>query len=257
MPSFGTDGVRGLANTVLSASYALALGRAAARVLGGDRVVIGRDTRRSGPMLEAALAAGFAAEGVNVDLLGVLPTPAVAFVAARDGVAAAVITASHNPFADNGIKLFAAGGKKLTDDVESRIEAELANLGQPTRTGADVGTISSVDGEVDRVASATVTAIGPLALVGLKIALDCAHGATSVIAERVFRAAGATVTVIADSPNGININAVCGATHPQALAEQVVAVGAHLGLAFDGDGDRLIAVDHRGSVVDGDRIIAL
>jgi phosphoglucosamine mutase len=257
MPSFGTDGVRGIANTEIPASYALALGRAAARVLGGGRVVIGRDTRRSGYLLEAALAAGFATEGVDVELLGVLPTPAIALIAAHDGVPAAVITASHNPFADNGIKLFAAGGRKLPDDVEARIEAELAALAEPTRVGVDVGTISVALGAGDRYAEAAAKVAGPGSLAGVRIVLDCANGATSYVAEQIFATAGATVTVIANQPDGININAECGATHPQPLAAAVVAAGADLGLAFDGDGDRLIAVDHRGQIVDGDRIIAL
>ena len=254
---FGTDGVRGVANAALTPSYVLNLGRAAARVLDAERFVIGRDTRRSGAMLESALAAGFAAEGVDVELLGVVPTPAVAHIAKVDSVAAAVITASHNPFADNGVKLFAAGGVKLTDDIEREIEAELSALGDPVLTGGAVGNISSNSDGLPRYGDHLVGLLPLAAFSGMKLVLDCAHGAMSPVAPDVLRRLGADVHLIGVEPDGCNINDGCGATHPGPLAAEVVARGAQLGLAFDGDGDRLIAVDHRGEIVDGDRLIAL
>ena len=253
---FGTDGVRGVANTELTVEYALALGRAAARVLGGPRIVVGRDTRRSGPLLEAALVAGFAAEGVDVELLGVLPTPAVALIAQSESVAAAVITASHNPFADNGVKLFAAGGTKLSDEVETGIERELHALGTPTRSGASVGTVTVRDDALDRYVG-HISGSFPGGLAGRRIVVDAANGAMSAAAPAVLRALDADVIVTHAEPDGQNINADCGATAPAALSESVLEHGADLGLALDGDGDRLIAVDHRGRLVDGDRIIAL
>jgi phosphoglucosamine mutase len=254
---FGTDGVRGVANAELTPSYVLDLGRAAARVLGGRRMLIGRDTRRSGSLIEASLAAGFAAEGVDVDLLGQLPTPAVAALSADEGVPAAVITASHNPFADNGVKLFAAGGRKLPDEVEAGVERAIHELTSPTRTGMDVGVVSHRIDAAEWYERHLLGLLPPRPLAGLRVVLDCANGATSAIAPSTFRDLGAEVTVIHASPDGSNINAGCGATDPTTLAETVVRVGAAAGLAFDGDGDRVIAVDHRGRVVDGDRIIGL
>ena len=236
---FGTDGVRGVANAALTPSYVLNLGRAAARVLGADRVVIGRDTRRSGAMLESALAAGFASEGVDVELLGVVPTPAVAYIAKVDSVAAAVITASHNPFADNGVKLFAAGGVKLTDEIERGIEAELAALDEPVLTGGAVGTISHLSDGLPRYVDHLVGLLPAAAFSGMSLVLDCAHGAMSPVAPDVLRRLGADVHLIGVEPDGCNINDGFGATHPGPLAAEVVARRAQLGLAFDGDGDRL------------------
>jgi len=259
---FGTDGVRGVANAELTPELALVLGRAAARVLGGDRVVIGRDPRRSGPMLEAALAAGFTSAGGDVELVGVVPTPAVAYLSEVRGCVGAVISASHNPFADNGIKLFAPGGRKLADDVEEDIEAEIerelrGEIGdRPQGTG--VGTIRAATDAVRTYADHLVGLLEtPGALTGLDLALDCANGATSALAPEVFDRLGARVLVRAAAPDGCNINDQCGATHPDALAHAVAAGGFEMGLAFDGDGDRLIAVDHTGAVVDGDHIIAI
>jgi phosphoglucosamine mutase len=259
---FGTDGVRGVANAELTPELALVLGRAAARVLGGDRVVIGRDPRRSGPMLEAALAAGFTSAGGDVELVGVVPTPAVAYLSEVRGCVGAVISASHNPFADNGIKLFAPGGRKLADDVEEDIEAEIerelrGEVGdRPQGTG--VGTIRVAGDAVRSYADHLVGLLEtPGALTGLDIALDCANGATSALAPEVFDRLGARVHVRAAAPDGCNINDRCGATHPDALAHAVAAGAFEMGLAFDGDGDRLIAVDHTGAVVDGDHIIAI
>ena len=257
---FGTDGVRGVANAAVTPHYVMNLGRAAAQVLGVSRVVIGRDTRRSGPMLEAALAAGFAAEGVTVDLLGVLPTPGVAHVARVEGVAAAVITASHNAFADNGIKLFAPGGHKLPDDVEARIEAAMAALTDPRRVGNEVGTIVTRNDAGQLYAehlTAMLAGANSRPFDGLRLVLDCAHGAMTGVAADVVRGLGAAVVVVGDQPNGSNINDGVGATHAATLARTTVEHRADLGLAFDGDGDRLIAVDHRGNVVDGDHLIAL
>jgi phosphoglucosamine mutase len=258
---FGTDGVRGLANAELTPELALVLGRAAARVLAADRVVIGRDPRRSGPMLEGALAAGFASAGSIVELAGVIPTPGVAFLSQVGQCVGAVISASHNSFADNGIKLFAPGGRKLPDDVEEAIEAEiereLAGVVGARPSGRGVGSITPRDEARRAYVDHLVGLLGPGALTGLDIALDCANGATSELAPEVFDRVGARVAVRAASPDGCNINEGCGATHPDALADAVVAGGFELGLAFDGDGDRLIAVDHTGGIVDGDHVLAL
>jgi phosphoglucosamine mutase len=257
---FGTDGVRGAANTELTPELTLALGRAAARVLDRGRVVVGRDTRISGPLLEAALAAGFAAEGVDVEILGVVPTPAVAHVAAAEAIAGAMISASHNVYSDNGIKLFAPGGRKLPDDVEERIEAELrALLGQTPSgpSGAAVGRVGRRSQEVEDYVVHLVDALDGRRLDGLRVVLDCANGAAHRLAPLTFERLGASVTVIHAEPDGTNINDHCGATHPGDLQEAVRGGKADLGLAFDGDADRLIAVDHTGTVVDGDHIIAI
>jgi phosphoglucosamine mutase len=260
---FGTDGVRGVANQELTPELALLLGRAGARVLGGDRWVIGRDTRRSGSLLAAALAAGLATEGVDVVDLGVVPTPGVAHLSRLDAVPAAMISASHNPFADNGIKLFAAGGTKLADEVEAELEAELAALGaqgdpRPRPGGAAVGAITVDGSTVARYRQHLVDGVvGPNALAGLKVVVDGAHGAASALAASVYEELGATVVAIHTDPDGININEGCGSTHPQDLQAAVVAHGADVGLAFDGDADRVLAADASGELVDGDQIIAI
>ncbi len=257
---FGTDGVRGVANTELTPELALALGRAAARVLGGDRIVVGRDTRISGPLLESALAAGFAAEGLTVERLGVLPTPGVAFVSEAEGVAGAMISASHNPFADNGIKLFAPGGLKLPDDVEEAVELELERLlvEDPVGpAGEAIGPIVDRAGVGERYVEHLTGILAGHRLDGVTVVLDCANGAASAVAPLAFERLGANVTVINDHPDGCNINDRCGATHPEALRLAVVEAAADAGLAFDGDADRVIAVDHTGSVVDGDHLIAV
>jgi phosphoglucosamine mutase len=259
---FGTDGVRGVANAELTPEFALSLGRAAARVLGGDHFLIGRDTRRSGPMLEAALAAGLCAEGRTVELLGVLPTPAVACLSALDGVGAAVISASHNPYADNGIKLFAPGGLKLRDDTQAAIEAELAagadRSGDGAVSGWAVGSISHVEGRAtERYEESVLAALEGRRFDGLRVVLDCANGAASDVAPEVFRRTGASVTVIHAEPDGRNINDACGSTHPDVVAAVVRQSGADIGFAFDGDADRVLAVDHDGRLVDGDQLIAI
>jgi phosphoglucosamine mutase len=268
---FGTDGVRGVANAELTPELALALGRAAARVLGGGRFAIGRDTRRSGPLLEAALTAGLTGEGVEVVSLGVAPTPEVAWWSATEGAPAAVVSASHNPFADNGIKLFSAGGRKLPDDVEERLEAELHGLlgtaGVPegparpgparsAPTGAAVGTVRTVSAHRG-YGDAVRASLDGRRLDGLRIVADCAHGAASVVAPGVLRELGAEVEVLHDAPDGTNINAASGSTHPEALQRAVVERGADAGVAFDGDADRVLLVDAVGELVDGDQIIAL
>ncbi len=268
LPSFGTDGVRGAANTDLTPEVALALGRAAAGVLGGDTFVIGRDPRRSGPMLEAALAAGLASSGASVELLGVVPTPTVAWVCAERNLPGAMISASHNPFADNGIKLFAAGGIKLADEAEAQIQERFhailtgdalngSDHGASTiPVGAGVGSITSHDVAGAWVRS-VVASLDGRTLDGVRIVLDCAHGAASEVGPQVFEQLGAHVTVIGDQPDGLNINLDRGSTSPETLQASVVEHGADLGLAFDGDADRLIAVDHTGALVDGDHILAL
>ena len=254
---FGTDGVRGVAYTELTAEFATDLGRAAARVLARadnvSQVVIGGDTREPTPMLDAALCAGFVAEGIDVVRLGVAPTPMIAFEAHRLGALGAVVSASHNPFADNGIKLFAAGGVKLRDDVEREIEAELRSLASPAARSGAVELAADHNPYADHVLSI----LEGRSLAGLKVVLDAANGAAYQVAPEVLRASGAQVVVIAAEPNGQNINDRCGATVPEAVAAAVREHGADVGVALDGDADRLIAVDHTGTVVDGDHIIAI
>jgi len=265
---FGTDGVRALANRDLTPEIALAVGRAAVRAFGAERVLIGRDTRLSGPMLEAAVAAGVCAEGADAVLAGVVPTPAVAFACERDGVVGVVISASHNAFADNGLKLFAPGGGKLGDDQQSAVEAVIAEAldadGAATGAavadapvGADVGSILVDHALAEHYAASVGGVTEGRRLDGLRVVLDGAHGAVAAIAPEVFADLGAEVSVIAVEPDGVNINDGCGSTHPEALQRAVLDVGADLGLAFDGDADRLLAVDERGMLVDGDQILAL
>jgi len=260
---FGTDGVRGVANTELTPEFSLLVGRAAARVLGGGRFIVGRDTRRSGTLIEAAISAGLCSEGCDVELIGILPTPAVAALSAHEACPAVMISASHNAYADNGIKLFAAGGAKLTDEVQERIEAEIdalrsgADIGDRP-VGADVGTIkhreSSATEQYEKILLATME---DRTLAGLSVVLDCANGSNSVIAEEVMRRAGATVTVIHAEPDGININEACGSTHPESLRAAVLRHRADVGFAFDGDADRVLAVDRTGELIDGDQLIAV
>lgn len=259
---FGTDGVRGVANLDLTPELVVALGRAAARVLGGDCFLVGRDTRVSGPMLQAALSAGLTAEGADVADLGVLPTPGVAWASATEMCPAAMISASHNPFPDNGIKFFAPGGRKLSDEAERRLEAELDRLlaaegpGPPGPTGAELGRVGAHDGR-ERYAHALGATLGGRRLDGLTVVVDCAHGAAYTVAPAVLSSLGVDVTVINDRPDGTNINLDAGSQHPEGLAQAVVDRGADAGLAFDGDADRVVAVDHTGAVVDGDQLIAI
>ncbi|MEY2398257.1 MAG: phosphoglucosamine mutase [Actinomycetota bacterium] len=261
---FGTDGVRGVANDELTPELVLALGRAAARVLGTDTpYVIGRDTRISGPLLQDALSAGLASEGAAVVDLGVIPTPGVGALAAQRDCAGAVVSASHNPYGDNGIKFFARGGLKLTDAVEQKLEDEmaaiLASAAKGERpTGHDVGPITVDEHDAAQIyVEQLLASLEGRRLDGLSVVLDCAHGAAFAIAPRVFEAAGASVTVLHNAPDGRNINDNCGSTHPEALQIAVVRTGADLGLAFDGDADRVLGVDAHGHLVDGDHILAI
>ena len=252
---FGTDGVRGEAGTFLTAELALALGRAATASLEAERpqVLIVRDTRESGPMLEAGLAAGVAEAGGDALLGGVLPTPAAAVLVRRLGLdLAAVVSASHNPYRDNGIKFFSGGGTKLGDETEARIEAQL-EAGPPATAP---GRVRELNGGVEDYLRALESAF-PLDLSGVKVALDCANGATHRVAPAIFERLGAEVEAIAAEPDGRNINDGCGSTHLGNLAEHVASSGAAIGFAFDGDGDRVLAVDGSGRAHDGDELIAL
>ncbi|MTD14374.1 phosphoglucosamine mutase [Nakamurella sp. YIM 132087] len=280
---FGTDGVRGLANADLTPVLALELATSAARVLTGTRAVgvsgpgsvtapapsggpgrvrpvavVGRDPRASGEMLEAAVAAGLASAGVDVVLLGVLPTPGVAYLTGETGAAlGVVISASHNPMPDNGIKIFAAGGRKLDDAVEDAIEADMqATPTEGRPVGAEVGRIRrdevAVESYLQHLRAAT-----PHDLTGLRIVVDCAHGAASELAPEAYRRAGAEVVVIGGDPDGLNINEGVGSTHLDGLRAAVLEHGADLGVAHDGDADRCLAIAGDGSDVDGDAILAI
>lgn len=261
---FGTDGVRGLANAELTAELALKVAAAAAEVLalqGSEKerpvAVVGRDPRASGEMLEAAVTAGLTASGVDVILVGILPTPAVAYLTgAYDAALGVMISASHNPMPDNGIKIFAAGGHKLDDDAENRIEAAI--VAGPTRrpTGAGIGRVDVAFDATSRYLAHLANAQGTR-LDGLTVVVDCAHGAASTVAPDAYRAAGATVIAINAEPDGLNINDDCGSTHLGALQRAVVEHGADIGLAHDGDADRCLAVDATGAVVDGDAIMTV
>jgi len=263
---FGTDGVRGEAGTFLNAELATSLGRAAVESLPAERpqVLIVRDTRESGPMLEAALAAGIAAAGGDALLGGVLPTPAAAILVKKLGLdLAAVVSASHNPYRDNGIKFFSAAGTKLDDEAEARIEALLAEGGRgPDRaaeggaTAGAVGHVRELNGGLEDYLRALESAF-PLDLAGIRVALDCANGATHRAAPAIFERLGAEVDAIAAEPDGRNINDGCGSTHLDNLAAHVASSGATIGFAFDGDGDRVLAVDSSGRSHDGDELIAL
>ena len=252
---FGTDGVRGEAGTFLSAELATALGRATTATLEAERpqVLIVRDTRESGPMLEAALAAGIAAAGGDALLGGVLPTPAAAILVKRLGLdLAAVVSASHNPFHDNGIKFFDSRGVKLADAVEAEIEAKM----DEAPAAAHAGHVRELNGGLEDYLRELEKAF-PLDLAGRKVVLDCANGATYRSAPAIFERLGAEVEALAVEPDGRNINAGCGSTHIESLAERVAASAAEIGFAFDGDGDRVLAVDGNGKVHDGDELIAL
>ncbi|MBM3717554.1 MAG: phosphoglucosamine mutase [Actinobacteria bacterium] len=254
MLTFGTDGVRGVAIDELTPALARDLGRAVARVLRPATVVIGRDTRESGRILESAVVEGCAAEGVPVRLMGVAPTPAVAFAAERHGWIGIAITASHNPWTDNGIKVFAAGGAKLSDAEQIEIERKWHSISTEP-TAAAIGTVTPADEVLGEYFEHRVGVVGVRALEGLRVVIDCANGAMSAVAPAVLAAAGATVVAINDAPDGRNINDACGATSPGMLLTAVVANGADLGVAFDGDGDRLVAADASGNLVDGDQLI--
>jgi phosphoglucosamine mutase len=252
---FGTDGVRGEAGTFLSAELATALGRATTASLEAERpqVLIVRDTRESGPMLEAALAAGVAAAGGDALLGGVLPTPAAAILVKRLGLdLAAVVSASHNPYRDNGIKFFSGQGTKLGDELEARIESLL----DEAPAGAEVGRVRELNGGLDDYLRELEAAF-PLDLSGRRVVLDCANGAAHRAAPAIFERLGAEVELIGAEPDGRNINAGCGSTQLEPLSERVAGSDAEIGFAFDGDADRMLAVDANGRVHDGDELIAL
>jgi len=261
---FGTDGVRGIANKELSPDLAFNLGRIGAYVLTEEthkkpRIAVGKDTRISGDMLEAALIAGICSMGAEAVSLGVLPTPAVAYLTRHMGLdAGVVISASHNPFEYNGIKFFNGEGYKLSDQLEDRIESLLLNPenGIAYPTGAEIGKKVEVDNAVHGYVDFLKKTID-VNLRGLKIAVDCANGASYIAAPSVLADLGAEIVVINNKPDGTNINVKCGSTHPEGLQKLVVESGAHIGLAFDGDADRLIAVDNRGNIVNGDHMLAI
>ncbi len=261
---FGTDGARGVANSEITCELSMQIGRAAAMVLTENlahrpRVLIGMDTRASGEMLEAALTAGLCSVGADVLLLGVVPTPAVAYLVKEYGYDAGVmISASHNPCEYNGIKIFQSTGYKLPDALENEIEAIILDEAKvpPVMIGGNVGRVTRAEHAVDDYI-AHLLSTTDVRCDGLKIAIDCANGSSSVSAKTVFESLGAECIVIADSPDGVNINQDCGSTHMGALQKCVLENNCDLGFAFDGDADRMLAVDHTGNIVDGDRAIAL
>jgi phosphoglucosamine mutase len=256
---FGTDGVRGVAGDEITAELALALGRAAAAEVPADRpqVLLVRDTRESGQMLESALAGGIAQAGGDAWLAGVLPTPAASVLVRRHGLdLAVVISASHNPWRDNGIKFFGPDGGKLDGALEERIEARVVESASDGGLPGEAGRVRALEGALDDYLR-ELSSYFQLDLKGRKVVLDCAHGATYRAAPAIFERLGAAVDVIGVDPDGRNINEGFGSTHPEALSERVVSTGASLGFAFDGDGDRVIAVDAEGEVRDGDELIAL
>lgn len=263
---FGTDGVRGLANRDVTAPLAMGLGEAAARQVGGKkkkngrkpRALVGRDTRISGEFLDHALSAGIAAAGMDVIRVGVVPTPAMAFLSATlpNVDMAVMISASHNPMPDNGIKFFAHGGYKLEDETEAEIE-KLVGAEWDAPIGGDVGEVEYDDDLAEKLYVSHLVESSGGNLRGLRIAVDCANGAASVLGPEALRKAGADVVVINASPDGRNINAKCGSNHPEQLQAATVASRADFGVAYDGDADRCIAVDSRGNVVDGDGIMGV
>lgn len=258
---FGTDGIRGIANTELTPELALRVGRAAAQVFtrnsGAPRVLIGRDTRISGELIQASLSAGLMSAGASVGICGVLPTPAIAYLVTELGAdAGAVISASHNPVEDNGIKFFGPDGFKLSDDREGEIET-LVDAEMVRPTGSEVGHSIDVLGAEDRYIGHALLSTDEVALDGIRVVVDCAHGAAYRTSPEALARAGAEVIPINVEPTGTNINVDCGSTNPEVVAKIVMQYRADVGLAHDGDADRVIAVDERGSVVDGDAIIAI
>jgi phosphoglucosamine mutase len=263
---FGTDGIRGVANEPpLTPDLAYRVGRELVATLAAQRddgsrirLVIGRDTRRSGPLLEAAMVAGLLSAGADCYTVGVLPTPGIALLTrALDAHGGIVLSASHNPFEDNGIKLFSAQGTKFPDAWEAQIEARLAAAdATPRARGAEIGRLVHYD-RAEKYYVDFLTRCFPLDLAGLTVVIDCAHGATFRVGPSVFRRLGARVVAMCAQPDGTNINAGCGALHPEGLQGRLGTVRADVGFAFDGDGDRLISVDHLGEIRDGDYALAI
>ena len=261
---FGTDGVRGVANSELTPELAFKLGKAGAHVLSRDKerpvVIIGKDTRLSGDMLEDALSAGILAVGGNVIKVGVLPTPAIAhLVKVYQADAGVVISASHNPFEYNGIKFFNGDGFKLDDSIENEIEdIILRDIDVNSHiTGDMLGRCLEADDDAEEKYAEFLKSTIDVDIKGIKLVLDCANGAAYSVAEKVYSELGADITVIGNEPNGVNINDGYGSTHPEKLQEEVVKQGAFMGLAYDGDADRLIAVDEKGRIIDGDKLICI
>ncbi len=264
MALFGTDGIRGLANRELTAELALDVAVAAAHILVESlgstktrpRAIVGQDSRASGEFLEAAVVAGLTSAGVDVYRVGVIPTPAVAFLVAESGADLGVmISASHNPMPDNGIKIFARGGGKLDDSLEVAIENR---IGEPWErpTGKDVGRAINDDTATERYLNHLLSTVDTQ-LDGLKVVVDCANGASSYVAPEALRRAGAEVIAISDYPNGWNINENCGSTHMESLREKVIELSADIGIAHDGDADRCLAIDAHGNIIDGDQIMTI
>lgn len=259
---FGTDGVRGVANSQLTPVLAFRLGQAGAYVLSKEhphpRIIIGKDTRISGDMLESALIAGICSVGADVLRVGVLPTPGIALLTRTlDVSAGVVISASHNPVQDNGIKFFDSTGYKLPDAIEDEIERIVLSEEKPWQTpiGGEVGRVIEVEDAESRYKDFLKTTVGRLD--GIKVVLDCANGAASFVGPKVLQEVGVEVISICNTPDGVNINADCGSTHPESLQRAVLDYGADLGLAMDGDADRLIAVDEQGTILDGDFIMLI
>lgn len=255
MLQFGTDGVRAEALTQLTPAFVRTLGSAASRVLEGDTIIVGRDTRESGPELQRAFTEGCAREGVTVRDIGVVPTPAVAWLCAADGLPGAMLSASHNPWQDNGVKLFSAGGRKLSDADQDVIQSLLSSDGLLEHDLSAV--TASESGSIDRYLDAVVASVDGRGFDGKRVVLDSANGSASATAETIFRRLGSEVISLADKPDGRNINAGVGSTHPEFLQAAVLEHGAVAGFAFDGDADRIAAVGSDGVVIDGDRIIAM
>jgi phosphoglucosamine mutase len=251
---FGTDGVRGEAFTQLTISFVRTLGAAAARTLDGGIIIVGRDTRESGPELQRAFAEGCASEGVAIRDLGVVPTPAVAWLSATDGLPGAMLSASHNPWQDNGVKLFAAGGRKLRDAEQDLIQSQL-HASDTTETPNGAPEVET--GSIDRYIDAVVSSIDGRSFEGTRVVLDSANGSASTTARDIFERLGADVIALAESPNGRNINDGVGSTYPEFLQAAVIKHAANVGFAFDGDADRIAAVGSDGALIDGDRILAM
>lgn len=261
---FGTDGVRGIANTELTGELAYNLGRAGAHVLAGEnhhkpKILIGKDTRRSGDMLEKALISGICSAGADAVLAGFVPTPAVAYLIRKYNFdAGVVISASHNPAEFNGIKFFNSQGFKLSDAIEEKIEAIILDndVTIPNPVGKDIGITSVLETASDDYVDYAISTIDS-SLEGLRIAVDCANGASYIVAPKAIQALGAQVFTISDNPDGLNINNQCGSTHMERIMKHTVENKCHIGLAFDGDADRVLAVDEEGKLIDGDKIMSI